>query len=208
MTLITPALTKELTLLYSEPARHYHSIKHVNALLDLLATYRRHFTDPDAVEAAIWFHDAVYDPRAQGHANELESAKLAVDRLSGSDGLSVDAERLMRIRKMIEATATHTVPASLNEAEAADAAMFLDMDLSILGADETTFDEYEAAVRKEYDFVAEDAWRAGRMAVLKRFGERERIYHSELFRGLFEDAARRNLKRSIERLDTRPGDVH
>ncbi|KXX79071.1 hypothetical protein MMYC01_203041 [Madurella mycetomatis] len=139
-------------------------------------------------------------PRAQGHANELESAQLAVDCLSGSVELSGDAERLVRIQEMIKATATHIVPASLNGAEAADAAMFLDMDLSILGADERTFDEYEAAVRKEYNFVAEDVWREGRMAVLKRFGERERIYHSELFRGLFEDAARRNLKRSIERL--------
>lgn len=200
MTLITPDIQKELALFYSGSTRHYHSISHVDALLTLLATHRERFADADAVEAAIWFHDAIYDPRAQGHANELESAQLAVDRLSRSDDLSGDAERLVRIREMIKATATHTVPASLNGTEAADAAMFLDMDISILGADEGTFDKYEAAVRKEYDFVADDVWREGRTAVLKRFCEREWIYHSELFRGLFEDAARRNLKRSIERL--------
>jgi predicted metal-dependent HD superfamily phosphohydrolase len=36
--------------------------------------------------------------------------------------------------------------------------------------------------------------------VLRGFLERERIYHSELFRGLYEDAARRNMRRSLERL--------
>lgn len=199
MTLITTAIRDELTLLYSSPNRHYHSLSHVNALLGLLSVHRNRFTDPDAVEAAIWFHDAIYDVRAQGHANEQQSAGLAVLRL----GPTIDPARLARIREMIEATATHVVPTCLNGAEADDAAMFLDMDLSILGADEAEFDRYEVAVREEYAFVDDDGWRKGRTVVLKSFVERERIYHSDLFRGLYEEAARRNLRRSLLKLESR-----
>ncbi|KAK4034769.1 hypothetical protein C8A01DRAFT_18477 [Parachaetomium inaequale] len=196
MTLITPASREELVALYSSPTRHYHSLNHVTALLALLSTHRQHFVDPDAVEAAIWFHDAIYDARAKGPCNELQSANLAVSRLSGT----AEPKRVAWIREVIEATATHKLPEGLDGPEEADAALFLDMDLSILGAGETEFDEYEAAVRKEYDFVSDEAWRTGRAAVLKTFLERERVYHSELFRGLYEEVARRNLRRSLERL--------
>lgn len=197
MTLITPAIWDELVALYSSPTRHYHSLKHVTSLLTLLSTHRRHFADPDAVEAAIWFHDAVYDARAQGPANEHQSAQLAVSRLSGT----VEPKRLEWIRSAIEATATHTLPQSLEEPEAGDAALFLDMDLSILGAEESEFDKYEAAVRREYDFVDDGAWRTGRALVLRRFLARDQVYHSNLFGALYEDAARRNLRRSVEQLE-------
>lgn len=197
MTLLTPATLAELTALYSSPTRHYHSLAHVTALLQLLHAHAHHFADPDAVEAAIWFHDAVYDARAAPPSNELQSAELAVARLSGT----VAPARLEWIRRVIEATATHTLPEDLEGGGGAgDAALFLDMDLSILGAAEGEFDAYEAAVRREYHFVEDEAWRTGRAAVLRRFLERERLFYSELFGGLYEAAARRNLRRSLARL--------
>jgi len=196
MTLLTPDLRADLVAFYVFPPRHYHSLSHVTALLALLSAHRPHFADPDAVEAAIWFHDAIYDARTTDHSNELQSAELAVSRLSGA----VEPGRLSWIRRAIEATATHALPEEMQGPEAQDAALFLDMDLSILGADEAQFDEYEAGVRKEYEFVTDEAWRTGRAAVLRGFLERERLYHSDLFRGLYEDAARRNLRRSLERL--------
>ena len=196
MALITPAIREELSTLYSSPTRHYHSLNHVTALLSLLSTHRQHFADPDAVEAAIWFHDAIYDAQAKGPLNEVQSAELAVARLART----LDPKRLEWVREVIEATATHSLPKRLEGGEAGDAALFLDMDLSILGAQEAEFDVYEAAVRREYAFVEDEAWRVGRAAVLRRFLERERIYQSDLFGGLYEDAARRNLRRSLERL--------
>lgn len=96
--------------------------------------------------------------------------------------------------------------------------LFLDMDLSILGADHAEFDEYEAAVRREYDWVDDEGWREGRGKVLMgllgssggggdaRGGEgsyrrdKRGIYHTELFRGLLEEKARGNIKRSLGRL--------
>ncbi|KAK0670317.1 hypothetical protein QBC41DRAFT_221985, partial [Cercophora samala] len=196
MTLIPDLVHNSLKKLYSHPSRHYHTLAHIEALLALLSTHRDKFHDPEAVEAAIWFHDSIYDVNAQGNYNELQSAQLAGCMLLGL----VDATRLKGIQAMIEATAAHMVP-DLPSAEAvADAALFLDMDLSILGADEEVFDEYEMAVRKEYARVSDEAWREGRAAVLRKFLGREWIYHSGLFRGLLEEKARANLRRSVERL--------
>ena len=75
------------------------------------------------------------------------------------------------------------------------------MDLSILGAGPDEFDAYERAIRREYSWVAEPAWRAGRAAVLRRFMERDRIFFSEEFRSRFEESARRNIARSLAALD-------
>lgn len=197
--LITPALRTELSALYRAEDRHYHGIGHIEALLSLLDEYRPAFSDPEAVEAAIWFHDAIYDSRAKD--NETRSAALAREKLAEI----ASAERLDRIARMIEATATHTVPEIEPETARRDAALLLDMDLSILGAAPETFDGYEAAVRREYAWVEEPLWVAGRGAVLKTFLEREHIFHTDVFRRRFEKQARENLRRSINVLEAHSG---
>jgi predicted metal-dependent HD superfamily phosphohydrolase len=200
MTLITPSIRTELTALYNAPDRFYHNLTHVTSLLTLLATHRAVFTDPDAVEAAIWFHDVIYDTHAKGSANEDSSATLAVEKLSLLPG--IDSARMAKIKVMIEATATHKVPeALLRDAGAAmDTALFLDMDLTILGAEEDVFDAYEVAVRREYAWVGEDDWRDGRGKVLRSFLDRDFVFQTELFRGLFEEAAKKNLRRAMAKV--------
>ncbi|KAK0641808.1 hypothetical protein B0T16DRAFT_296056, partial [Cercophora newfieldiana] len=202
MSLLTPTTLTELTALYNHPSRTYHSLSHITTLLSLLSTHHSLFTDPPAIEAAIWFHDAIYDSHAKTPSNELHSAAMAVSALRDT----VHPDRLERIKVMIEATASHVLPSaeelrSSDEGYVRDAAMFLDMDLSILGAEEGEFERYERGVRREYAWVGEREWRKGRGDVLRGFLERERIYHSEVFRGLLEERARGNLKRSLERLE-------
>lgn len=194
MSLVDSATKTELTELYQAPDRHYHGMRHIEALLGLLATHRSAFADPEAVEAAIWFHDAIYDSRRKD--NETASAALVAARLRGraEDG------RLARIVAMIEATATHQVPEFENKAARQDAALFLDMDLSILGAPVEVFDAYEAAVRREYGWVSEADWRAGRAAVLGNFLARQHIFYSDIFAALFEAQARANMERSLKAL--------
>ena len=72
--------------------------------------------------------------------------------------------------------------------------------LSILGAPEATFDRYEAGVRAEYAHVPEQAFRAGRAAILERFLARDLLFLSPWGRARFEDEARGNLRRSIAAL--------
>ena len=192
--LIEGELKNELSALYQAPGRHYHGLAHVEALLALAREYLADLADPRAVEAAIWFHDAIYDSRRSD--NEARSAALAAAKLAPR----VEPARLSRITAMIEATATHVLPDLGDEAATRDAAFFLDMDLSILGAPQSAFDSYEAAVRREYAWVDDEAWAAGRAAVLRKFLARPTIFHTEAFRQRFETAARINIARSIAAL--------
>ncbi|MGB3897950.1 MAG: hypothetical protein WA973_05270 [Mesorhizobium sp.] len=193
--MLDEALKNELSALYDAPSRHYHGMEHIHALLELARQYRAKLADPEAVEAAIWFHDAIYDSRAKD--NEAQSAALARERLAGR----VDAGRLDRIAAMIEATATHRLPDLGDAGALRDAALFLDMDLSVLGAESEPFTAYERAVRKEYGWVPEAAWLAGRAAVLKGFLARETIFHTVEFRDRFEAQARRNMAVSLAALE-------
>lgn len=191
--LIDETLKSELEALYQAADRHYHGLAHIKAMLALATEYRQLLDDPEAVEAAIWFHDAIYDSRAKD--NEAKSAQLAEKKLAGR----VDPRRLARIAAMINATATHQLPLR-DEETLNDAALLLDMDLAILGAEPAVFDAYEKAVRSEYGWVEEPMWRAGRADVLKSFLARAHIFYTIKFRDRFEAQARENLGRSLQGL--------
>lgn len=195
MTLIKAPLRAELAGAYQAPGRHYHDLRHVEALLGHARACADAIADRDAVEAAIWFHDAVYDPRRSD--NEERSAALAQARLAGS----ADAARIAHVAAMIRATASHVCPDFADAAQGRDCALFVDMDLAILGSVEADFDAYDAAVRREYDWVAEPQWRRGRRAVLAGFLARPAIYATARFRASHEARARRNLTRALKRLD-------
>src|SRR3954454_23173562 len=102
--LIDNAVKTELSALYQAEDRHYHNLAHIEAMLALAGDYRGLLGDPQAVEAAIWFHDAIYDSKAKD--NEAKSVALAENWLAGR----IDAGRLSRISAMILATATHELP--------------------------------------------------------------------------------------------------
>lgn len=179
---------------HAEPQRHYHTWDHIEALLRWFGQRREHLHDPAAVELAILFHDAAYDPTRSD--NEAESARLLKDAdLPGLD----DAVRA-RAAQMIEATARHEIPEGLEPADQSDMAEFLDMDLSILGARTEVFDAYEQAIRREYAFVPEALYREARRGILQRFLEREHLYFSAWGEEAFERRARANLDRSIQQL--------
>jgi predicted metal-dependent HD superfamily phosphohydrolase len=194
MSPISGKLRDELARAYSAPDRHYHNLAHIEAMLGLMRAHERALSDPASVEAAIWFHDAVYDTRR--HDNEEKSAALAAERLAGVLG----PDRIDRIIRMIRATAGHRVPESLDDAARRDCALFLDMDLAILGSTPDAFAAYEAAVRREYGWVPEALWIANRRKVVQAFLARSAIYASQPFRASHEKAARQNLTRSLQGL--------
>src|SRR5262249_22650221 len=184
----------ELVSAYTAPDRYYHDLRHIEVLLGLADACASAITDHDAVEAAIWFHDAIYDTRRND--NEDRSAALAAARLAGA----TDEARIARIAAMIRATAGHTMPDFADAAARRDCALFLDMDLAILGSPPADFDVYEVAVRREYDWVTEPQWKLGRRAVLVQLLARPAIYATARFQASHEAAARRNLARAIARL--------
>jgi predicted metal-dependent HD superfamily phosphohydrolase len=192
--LLDETMRRKLRDMYGAPDRHYHAVSHIEDLLALAERHADLVTDPEVTEAAIWFHDAILDTRRSD--NEARSAALAREWLTGL----AEPDRIDRVAGMIEATARHEVPAGLGGEQRDQVLLFLDMDLSILGADAARFDAYEAAVRREYDWVPEDAWRKGRADVLRRFLDRDAIFATPRFHTQCEAQARDNLERSLARL--------
>lgn len=190
---IDPALLAMLKGRHAEPQRHYHDWTHIEALLKHFGRAGDLVANQTAVLYAILFHDSVYDPKAAD--NERQSARLLVETAPGIDPASLELAR-----RMILATEGHYLPGDLPGEAQRDTALFLDMDLAILGADEERFDIYEDQIRREYAHVPEDRYREGRSAVLRSFAGRERLYFSTWGRDSFEARARANLERSLARL--------
>jgi len=197
MSLISNTIRAELVRACTAPDRHYHNLEHIEALLGLARQHADALSDGEAVEAAVWFHDAVYDTRR--HDNEAKSAELATERLRGL----ANVDRIDCIATMIRATAGHKLPSFSDDGAKRDCALFLDMDLAILGSAPAAFDAYEAAVRREYAWAPEPLWIEGRRKVLESFLARPAIYASPQFRASHEAIARRNLARSLAALAER-----
>lgn len=181
-----------LTRQYSADGRHYHNLHHVAEMLRLLEEFEASGVDYDAVRFAVWFHDAVYDTR--GKTNEEESASLAARAL---DELGVPHERTGAVRRLILATKRHEA-----EEGVPDVGLFLDADLSILGAHAETYLAYSEAIRREYSWVPDDAYREGRLKVLTNFLGRASLYYIEQLAERFETRARRNLSEEIRTLSS------
>lgn len=174
---------------YAEPHRHYHVLAHVDHCLREFDAIRDLADHADSVEMAVWFHDAIYDPKAKD--NEARSAELARDVL---DVGGFRDEFRDRVAELVLETAHASAPTSN------DAALLVEADLAILGQPERAFDEYERGIRREYSWVDDAAFAAGRAAILESFLRRPSIFHVHSMRQAYEDAARRNLRRSIDRL--------
>lgn len=169
--------------------RHYHDLGHVLDCLRKADEVYERLTEGRAVDAALFFHDAVYD--ATRGDNEERSAELAA-RCLGVMG--EDAKFIAVVRDLIMDTRHVTSPASN------DGRYVVDIDLSILGESPERFDAYERAIRREYGHVTEEAFRNGRAKVLRSFLDRPRIYGTDVFRDRYEAAARENLARSLTAL--------
>jgi predicted metal-dependent HD superfamily phosphohydrolase len=183
------AVYNDLVTRYSEPHRAYHTLQHIGDCLDEFEQVRNLATNPNAVELALWYHDAIYDTKAKD--SEERSATLVVETvrnasLPGSFGQSV--------ANLIIATKHASAPTD------PDVQLLVDTDLSILGQTEDKFDGYERQIRKEYEWVAEDAFVAGRSAILKSFLDWPTIYSTQFFRNKYETQARANITRSLARL--------
>lgn len=182
------AVFEELVARYGEPHRHYHTLDHVAACLGWLERFVDLAERPHEVALALWFHDAIYDPRARD--NEARSAALARTRLEAL-GLSLEAR---------ERIATHVLSTRDHDATSGDAALVVDLDLTILGASPSAFHAFEEAIRREYAHVPGPLFRFGRRRLLKGFLERSPLYRVPELAAELEAPAWANLARRIDEL--------
>lgn len=186
------AMLAQLAAAYQAPGRHYHTLTHIQTLLDAVDEAAAHLHDPQVVALAVWFHDAVYEPLRSD--NEVKSAELARAFLAGT---SLAAERQARVAFLIERTYDHTQPQPPDDL---DLLFFLDADLGILGAFETRYQEYAWQVRQEYRMVPGLLYRRGRRKVLHKLLDAPVLYHTPAFREQLDAPARRNLAQELREL--------
>jgi len=177
---------------WSEPQRQYHTVAHLTAVLDVIDEHADLAPGPDRVRLAAWLHDAVYDPRALGDANERDSAEFAEGLLAT---LGVPAETAAEVARLVGLTAGHATGEDDRDGE-----LLCDADLAILASDPDDYAAYTAAIRREYAHVPDDAFRGGRAQVLKALLELPSIYRHPPLRAAWEDRARANLEAELKTL--------
>ncbi|MFC8092045.1 HD domain-containing protein [Streptomyces sp. NPDC057301] len=175
---------------WQEPQRHYHTLTHLTAVLDRIDELAEHADDPDVVRLAAWFHDAVYFPDRS--ENEERSARLAERALTEA---GVPAERTAEVARLVRLTVTHD-PAP----DDPDGQVLCDADLAILAAPPSAYAAYTAAVREEYHFVPNDAFREGRAAILRQLLDLPSLFSTPYGKERWEATARYNLAAELEML--------
>lgn len=174
---------------YSSPRRPYHTLEHVAACLEILDGVASMAASPDAIEFALWVHDAVYI--ASRSDNEARSADAAA--LIGAI-LGCTPEFIATVRGLIEATTHRTAP------PAGDASLICDIDMAILASAPDVYDRYARAIREEYSFATDAQYRAGRAAFLERTLQAAPIFITDHFRSVLEAPAIANLRRELAML--------
>ena len=175
---------------YRELHRGYHTLAHI---ADCLRQFDgvRHLVprNADTIEAAIWFHDVIYDPR--GSDNEGASADYATAALAR---LGADEPFRNEVHRLIGLTRHGELPEDL------PGKLLVDVDLSSLGASSAVFDQNGENIRREFAHVDDATYRRARADILRKFAARPRIYLTDVFFTRYEESARANLRRAIAAL--------
>lgn len=180
----------ELASAYATLGRFYHTLQHIEQVLETIENLKLVATDLSVIQLAAWFHDVVYEPKAQD--NEEKSAEYAEVALNE---LSIPLATIARVKTLILSTKTHQAPP-----HDIDCQIMLDADLAILGAAASEYREYAQGIRQEYAWVTDEVYRWGRKQVLDKFLQRRRIYYTRELLVTLEERARDNLQREIRDL--------
>lgn len=179
---------------YGEPQRAYHTLDHIEQLLVQFENIKHHLTEPHIIALALYYHDVIYDPTHSD--NELKSAEFATDALSSY----LSTKQCRQIHVLIMMTANHQIDMLVDRDKYNDTAYLLDVDLSILGAPWSAYEQYAKAIRKEYTHVADDSYRDGRTAVLQGLLAHPKLYLTDHYYEQLETQARANIKHEITSL--------
>jgi predicted metal-dependent HD superfamily phosphohydrolase len=177
----------ELRRRYEEPFRRYHNVQHIQDCLRLCDEIGPLLVDRDAVEIALWFHDAVYDRGSS--TNELRSAELFLS-------MSAGASFMFRHRVCDHILATRHSTTVRDP----DRRFLVDIDLSGFGASWDEFMRNGALLREECCDQDDVRYHHGQVAFLSRLQERPQFFLTDYFRARYETTARDNLRRVLAEL--------
>ena len=164
--------------------RRFHNLGHIDECLRQLDRVAALVRDRDAVELALWFHDAEYTP---GDAsNERRSAELFV-------ALAAGAPVLLRRRVVGLILATrHRKPARTH-----DRRYIEDIDLIGFGASWEKFMHNGDLLRAEFASQPDRQYYAGQVAFLAMLEARPVFFLTDYFRSRYEAQAKANIRRLL-----------
>lgn len=177
---------------YTAKNRHYHDINHIYNMCCLWNQEKHRLKDPREIFLAIIYHDIIYVSRRSD--NEEKSATYFSKHVNRTLGLRHDS--FDKVINAILAT-KHNADAEKFWKKDKDIQFLLDFDLSILGADEESYEVYRKNVRKEYKIYPDVLYKPGRKKVLESFLKREKIFITPEYNQVFEKRARKNLETEI-----------
>ena len=183
----------EIRRQYATPRRYYHTLHgHIRSCIEDLCreSGASGFVRRNAIlELALWFHDAVYDPRRTD--NEERSAQFArriLRRLKAPEATIRDVERLILLTK-------HRVaPRDFLGGQ------LVDFDMAILAASPSRYRRYRMGIRQEYSWVSENEYCEHRIRFLEMLLRRKYIFRTLFFRATRDRQARANIRREIKYL--------
>jgi predicted metal-dependent HD superfamily phosphohydrolase len=173
-----------------EPGRRFHNMGHIDDCLARLDEVERHVEDPDAVELALWFHDAVYVPGDA--ANERRSAELFLSHAAGAR-----PRFRRRVIALILTTRRNRTPRD-NDCRFID-----DIDLAGFGSPWEEFMHNGNLLRREFATQSDADYYRGLSAFLTSLRRRPRLFRTDWFAKRYEDQAQQNLTRLLGEIGAR-----
>ena len=168
---ISKAYTKE---------RYYHTLRHVFYMLDNIKDFDLNNKEQAKLELAIWFHDYIYN--AQNTHNEVLST---FHFIGYAEAIGIRKKDIIEIRNLILDT-KHEINPKTKLGK-----IICDLDLREFVSERQPLNTEE--VRKEYSHISDEEFYKGRTEFLKSMLKKTHIYHTTLYREIFEKKAKQNL---------------
>ena len=185
---VSESIWNRLVDAYSQPNRFYHNLLHIEQMVSVL---EQSGCREKEVYLAAFFHDYVYV--AGYNENEMQSGEYAERSLVA---MGFDPGISVRVKTLVLHTATYGV----RYKQQAGKALF-DADMSILGQEESLYDDYAVAVRKEYSMLKDAEYSAARVEFLHGLLKLPSIYKLDWFKSQFEQQALTNIEAEIKLLE-------
>lgn len=177
------AVFDRLLALYQDDFRVYHNEGHIAFCLKWLDRYVSEAESIDAIELAIWFHDACYSQEPSGH--EQRSADLF--RNLAADVM--DDEFVEKVARFILAT-THQ-----GEPESLDAKLLVDIDMASFSEEWVDYLRDTSKCRAEKLHRSNDEFYQDQLTFLRSLSSRPTLYYSQSFLENHEHQAQSNIAR-------------
>jgi len=172
---------------YNEPQRHYHTLAHIDHCLSMFDQCKSLAINPDALEIAVWFHDAIFVPGKPD--NEALSAELYEEL---STGVHTDEFRAL-VGRLIMATLHNQ--GSLDDN---DAGYMVDIDLSSFGLPWEDFLSDSLHLREESARLSDADYSRKQGEFRSCLFARPRFFQTDFFRQRYEQQARDNLAKYFD----------